>query len=86
MTEKKFWGSTWPRLPVSIHKRGVRLIVFTEVVAALVEWGEDVAKSRSWKPVVFVVWRIYGPVNFGAVEISKEMTVEAMCDEFSKGI
>ncbi len=36
--------------------------------------------------MVFVVWRIYGPVNFGAVEISKEMTVEAMCDEFSKGI
>ncbi len=52
----------------------------------LLSGGEDVAKSRSWKSVVFVVWRKCGPVNFGAVEISKEKTVEAMCDEFSKGI
>ncbi len=46
----------------------------------------SVAKSWSWESAVFGGrGRICGPVNFGAVKVSKEIAIEAMCNEFSEG-
>ncbi len=45
----------------------------------------SVEKSRSWESAVFEGRRIRGPVNFGAVKVSKKKAVRAMCDGLCMG-
>ncbi len=61
-------------------------MINTETVGAWTHWcrRDSVAKSRSWESVVFGGGRIFGPVNFGTIKITKEKAVGATRDEKEK--